>query len=209
MESFSSRDFLNSLDNSAVADSSEHNGDAITCFHSVRLNMICKGINDAMTFLDRFDNPASVADTPSRQLTYNYLLAVNLWLVLFPCELCCDWTMGTIPLVESLADARNLVTVSTYFMLFAALYKILTSSNRQYVTIMCMVSESSHDFLRFHNNKFFSSGILANGISLPPCIESFLPGWVCDSRKSIIYAVDGFLYARRLRILPDLQTNGK
>lgn len=62
----------------------------------------------------RFDNPASVAPTPSRQLTYNYLLALNAWLMLFPCNLCCDWTMGTIPLIESLWDARNLTTLAFY-----------------------------------------------------------------------------------------------
>lgn len=42
----------------------------------------------------RFDNPASAAETPARQLTYSYLIYLNVWLLLFPCDLCCDWTMG-------------------------------------------------------------------------------------------------------------------
>lgn len=42
----------------------------------------------------RFDNPASVAPAPQRQLTYGYLIYLNIWLLLFPCDLCCDWTMG-------------------------------------------------------------------------------------------------------------------
>lgn len=42
----------------------------------------------------RFDNPASAAATPTRQLTFSYLIYLNLWLMLFPCNLCCDWTMG-------------------------------------------------------------------------------------------------------------------
>lgn len=42
----------------------------------------------------RFDNPASAADAPQRQLTYSYLIYLNSWLLLFPCDLCCDWTMG-------------------------------------------------------------------------------------------------------------------
>lgn len=62
----------------------------------------------------RFDNPASVAATPTRQLTYNYLLAANTWMLLFPCNLCCDWTMGTIPLVDSVWDSRNLATLAVY-----------------------------------------------------------------------------------------------
>lgn len=42
----------------------------------------------------RFDNPASAAESPARQLTYSYLIYLNSWLLLFPCDLCCDWTMG-------------------------------------------------------------------------------------------------------------------
>ncbi|GAB1605655.1 protein O-mannosyl-transferase TMTC3-like [Argonauta hians] len=72
----------------------------------------------------RFDNPASVSTTPSRQLTFNYLLAVNQWLLLCPSWLCCDWTMGTVPLVSSPLDPRNLFTLLFYaaltrFVVFA------------------------------------------------------------------------------------------
>lgn len=62
----------------------------------------------------RFDNPAAVTPTPTRQMTFNYLLPVNAWLLLNPSELCCDWTMGTIPLVESLLDLRNVTTLLFY-----------------------------------------------------------------------------------------------
>lgn len=65
----------------------------------------------------RFDNPAAVSPTPTRQMTFNYLLPVNAWLLLNPSELCCDWTMGTIPLVESLLDLRNLATLLFYALL--------------------------------------------------------------------------------------------
>lgn len=47
-------------------------------------------------------------------MTFNYLLPVNAWLLLNPSELCCDWTMGTIPLVESFLDLRNLATLLFY-----------------------------------------------------------------------------------------------
>ena len=56
----------------------------------------------------RFDNPAAAAGAPTRQLTYSYLLAVNAGLLLAPEPLCCDWTMGTVPLVTSVGDPRNL-----------------------------------------------------------------------------------------------------
>ncbi|KAK7598338.1 hypothetical protein V9T40_006573 [Parthenolecanium corni] len=79
----------------------------------------------------RFDNPASVSEWPTRYLTYNYLVSVNLWLLLFPCDLCCDWTMGTIPLVESVTDKRNLATLASYVVVLVLVYVALVSENRQ------------------------------------------------------------------------------
>lgn len=46
-----------------------------------------------------------------RFLTYSYLLAFNAWLLLAPITLCYDWQVGSIPLVESIWDVRNLATV--------------------------------------------------------------------------------------------------
>uniref|UniRef100_A0A8C6KXY5 Protein O-mannosyl-transferase TMTC3 n=1 Tax=Nothobranchius furzeri TaxID=105023 RepID=A0A8C6KXY5_NOTFU len=74
-------------------------------------------IQSQLPVFTRFDNPAAVSPTPSRQLTFNFLLPVNAWLLLNPSELCCDWTMGTIPLVESLLDFRNLATLMLYTFL--------------------------------------------------------------------------------------------
>ena len=64
-----------------------------------------------------FDNPASYAPTPTKQLTFSYLLSVNAWLLLAPAQLLCDWTMGTVPLVLSLADPRNLATLVLFVIL--------------------------------------------------------------------------------------------
>lgn len=69
--------------------------------------------------LYRFDNPAAVSPTPTRQLTFNYLLPLNAWLLLNPSELCCDWTMGTIPLIESFLDIRNVATFAFFCFLGA------------------------------------------------------------------------------------------
>lgn len=76
------------------------------------------------------DNPASFSDslltkvihfislphnknviTPEQVLTYNYLYSLNAWLLLNPVWLCFDWSMGCVPLVESLADPRVLAPV--------------------------------------------------------------------------------------------------
>ncbi|XP_067998904.1 protein O-mannosyl-transferase TMTC3 isoform X2 [Melanerpes formicivorus] len=71
-------------------------------------------IQSQLPVFTRFDNPAAVSPSPARQLTFNYLLPVNAWLLFNPSELCCDWTMGTIPLVESVLDVRNVATL-TFF----------------------------------------------------------------------------------------------
>ena len=65
-----------------------------------------------------FDNPAAAASFPSRQLTLNYLLPVNAWLLLLPNGLLCDWTMGTIPLINRFDDVRNLATIVFWFIYF-------------------------------------------------------------------------------------------
>lgn len=84
----------------------------------------------------RFDNPAAVSPSPIRQLTFNYLLPVNAWLLLYPSELCCDWTMGTIPLVESLLDQRNLATLAFYTFLGLLTYHSLRFRHSSAKTII-------------------------------------------------------------------------
>jgi len=81
-----------------------------------------------------------VSDWPARQLTYNYLVSVNAWLLIFPCDLCCDWTMGTIPLVESTSDPRNLATLATYTVIVALVYTAFTTSNRTKRIVVIMVN---------------------------------------------------------------------
>ncbi|XP_041071543.1 protein O-mannosyl-transferase TMTC1 isoform X4 [Carcharodon carcharias] len=57
------------------------------------------------------DNPASFSPyLLTRFLTYSYLLTFNAWLLLAPMTLCYDWQVGSIPLVESLWDVRNVAT---------------------------------------------------------------------------------------------------
>ncbi|CAG0918849.1 unnamed protein product [Notodromas monacha] len=96
----------------------------------------------------RFDNPAAAAGSPARQLTYQYLLGLNFWLLLFPCDLCCDWTMGTVPLVESLADWRNLVTLVFYAGLLRAIWWIMSLESGQRRDVIAMfveIKDYEHD----------------------------------------------------------------
>ncbi|XP_034653174.1 protein O-mannosyl-transferase Tmtc3 [Drosophila subobscura] len=88
----------------------------------------------------RFDNPASAADTPERQLTYGYLIYLNCWLLLCPSLLCCDWTMGTVPLLEGFSDARNVTTVCTFLALGLLVAKACFTRNlaQSRTLLMCL-----------------------------------------------------------------------
>ncbi|XP_030369028.1 protein O-mannosyl-transferase TMTC3 [Scaptodrosophila lebanonensis] len=86
----------------------------------------------------RFDNPASAADTPVRQLTYSYLIYLNSLLLLFPSNLCCDWTMGTVPLIEGFTDVRNLATLATFACLLGLAAQAFLTRNLTQSRILLM-----------------------------------------------------------------------
>ncbi|XP_064200587.1 protein O-mannosyl-transferase TMTC1-like [Anguilla rostrata] len=66
----------------------------------------------SMPLFSEQDNPASFCPhLLTRFLTYLYLLAFNAGLLLAPITLCYDWQVGSIPLVESLWDVRNIATL--------------------------------------------------------------------------------------------------
>ena len=84
---------------------------------------------DVLFALCSHDNPATGTPTPQRQLTWLYLCFVNMKLLFFPNWLCADWTMGTIPVIQSLTDPRNLGTLVTFFGLFIlSLHALLRTS---------------------------------------------------------------------------------
>ena len=72
----------------------------------------------------RADNPASAEDSAlARALTFLFLPALNFGLLLCPARLSFDWSMDAVPVVRSLADARNLATLAFYAALAAAFAK--------------------------------------------------------------------------------------
>lgn len=71
------------------------------------------------------DNPAAFHSSfQARVLTFFYLSSFNLWLLLCPSQLSHDWQMGSIPLVLSLRDARNILTLFTFSAIICLVYKI-------------------------------------------------------------------------------------
>ncbi|XP_070610959.1 protein O-mannosyl-transferase TMTC1 isoform X2 [Erythrolamprus reginae] len=84
------------------------------------------------------DNPASFSPyLLTRFLTYSYLLAFNAWLLLAPITLCYDWQVGSIPLVESIWDLRNLATLMLAFvMLLLCLHCFIAFKNLEHREIL-------------------------------------------------------------------------
>lgn len=78
------------------------------------------------------DNPASFSNSSQTRLfTYSYVNAYNVWLLFYPYSLCHDWSMGSIPLVETITDVRNLVTSSVVFAIaILIIYAIITNNNK-------------------------------------------------------------------------------
>ncbi|XP_027007329.1 protein O-mannosyl-transferase TMTC1 isoform X1 [Tachysurus fulvidraco] len=82
----------------------------------------------SMPLFSEQDNPASFSPfLLTRFLTYCYLLAFNAWLLLAPIVLCYDWQVGSIPLVESLWDLRNMAAVMLALGLLALCLHCVTS----------------------------------------------------------------------------------
>jgi hypothetical protein len=76
------------------------------------------------------DNPASDSDQfITRCLTYLLLPVLNMWMFLCPRILSFDWSMSAIPLVESVADYRNIFTVVFYSVMGYLAYLTLDFIN--------------------------------------------------------------------------------
>ncbi|XP_076355014.1 protein O-mannosyl-transferase Tmtc3-like [Tachypleus tridentatus] len=117
---------------------------------------------------NRFDNPASVSPFPTRQLTFSYLISLNAWLLLFPCDLCCDWTMGTIPLVTSVEDLRNVSTLCFGVILLLLLRSSWLSEESHRVPLLMALSLSVVPFLPASNLMYHVGFVIAERILYLP-----------------------------------------
>uniref|UniRef100_A0A8C9U109 dolichyl-phosphate-mannose--protein mannosyltransferase n=1 Tax=Scleropages formosus TaxID=113540 RepID=A0A8C9U109_SCLFO len=79
----------------------------LTCGGTLLLYMRWKIMGTGPPAFTEVDNPASFAEnTFIRAVNYNYYYSLNAWLLLCPWWLCFDWSMGCVPLIESLLDWR-------------------------------------------------------------------------------------------------------
>ncbi|KFM60434.1 Transmembrane and TPR repeat-containing protein 1, partial [Stegodyphus mimosarum] len=74
------------------------------------------------------DNPASFCPSLlTRFYTYSYLAAFNFWMLLNPSTLSYDWQMGSIPLVTSVFDIRNVASALLFLFLGVSALQLLLS----------------------------------------------------------------------------------
>ena len=130
----------------------------------------------------KFDNPAAVAESPARQLTFNYLIAVNSKLLLAPVDLCCDWTMNTIPLVASLGDPRNLATIVAFTLLGHLAYRgLLTNPHPESSVILTGLGLLVFPFIPASNLLFPVGFVVAERVLyLPSMGFCLLVAFGCD-----------------------------
>ena len=118
-------------------------------------------------------------------MTYNYLLPVNFRLLLFPADLCCDWTMGTIPVIQSIVDYRNLVTLGFYVVFGKVVYFALCKQGRLNRALIMVIIQ--YKLLRI--NFFYTSPplICVNAILTRTKISSIkFPQFLGDLIGSVI-----------------------
>ncbi|CAG5119360.1 unnamed protein product, partial [Candidula unifasciata] len=62
-------------------------------------------------------------------LNYNYLYAINAWILLCPQWLCFDWSMGCVPTIASLDDPRLIAVMLFWVMLLLLLWTCLCNES--------------------------------------------------------------------------------
>ena len=120
------------------------------------------------------DNPASGSDSLlTRTLTYFYLPAFNFWLLVCPSKLAFDWSMDAVPLISSVFDQRNLVTLIFYSVLAIGGLAILRSNRNSGTSKKILLWSGSImalSFLPATNLLFYVGFVVAERILYVPSI---------------------------------------
>ena len=70
------------------------------------------------------DNPAGFMDSKIlRTINFQYISALNFWLMILPDWLCYDWAMGCVPLIEDLTDFRIISILLLWILMIALVFK--------------------------------------------------------------------------------------
>ncbi|XP_039264067.2 protein O-mannosyl-transferase TMTC1-like [Styela clava] len=85
---------------------------AVICWITLLLIFRLAVMNWTQPIFAKPDNPASQSrNFMTRLLTYSYLVWINFKLLVAPVYLLYDWSYGTVPIITSIFDIRNFVTL--------------------------------------------------------------------------------------------------
>lgn len=135
----------------------------------------------------RGDNPTSFEKWwYIRTLNFNYIYAINAWILIYPEWLCFDWSMDCIPLIKSFTDFRILLILIFWMTLILLMRASLLNQNPnirryfRYVSVFIIL-----------NNNFSKSQIK---IGLIFVFVPFIP-------SSNVFFTVGFVVAERALFL--------
>ena len=95
-----------------------------------------KIVNFSAPVFQEGDNPAGFLESWFlRVLNFNYVLALNFWLLILPEWLCYDWAMGCIDLIHSIQDFRVIFIGIFWIMMSAIAFRNIRSSLLVFLTI--------------------------------------------------------------------------
>ena len=104
-------------------------------------------------------NPPVFLPFPNRQLNWLHLTFVNSWITLHPSPLCADWRFGVVPLINSLIDPHNLLTLVTLAAVSGLLVFGLTGREQQHRVTLFGLSLIVFPYLPA-SNLFFPVGFV-------------------------------------------------
>lgn len=142
------------------------------------------------------DNPAaSHPDATTRFLTFMYLPFCNLWLLLYPFHLSYDWSsLNAIPLVESISQYENILSILFYAGLTFIAYQYLKFCIMN--DKLLIVKEKLPD-KEFVETEFLYDSLNLLIFSMACMILPFLPA------TNLLFYV-GFVIAERILYIPSL-----
>jgi Flp pilus assembly protein TadD len=144
-------------------------------------------------------NPAS--ESPSvqtRALTWHYTTSVHLRLMLAPLSLCCDWSGGSIPLLNDLSDSRVLEIVTMYLCVVACavyIWRLVPASEAKFKLMHGGAVKNDSDAPEKSSNmrSYAEAYTLALGMTVVPLLPA-----------TNVLVVVGFVVAERILYIPSM-----
>ena len=142
------------------------------------------------------DNPTSSSpEFLTRLLTFTYLPAFNLYMLFNPSTLSFDWSMDSVPLIRSLCDLRNLLTLTTGILMALVSFKCLIKPSRSSGVILSSLAMMVIPFLPAMNLFFYVGFVVAERVLYIPSMGFCLLTALCVN-KAIAKATSKALKAK-------------